>query len=238
MNWERTDLKRSYICNRDILKFFRERKDWSQQKLAEETGLSVRVVSKAEAGHAISTASIAAIAAELSVESGLVFPEDLISFPLELIKQFIDALYTHKEKMMDVVEHLIDPDAVFRVTGDPKRIPFAGVHKGCRAFRRSLKKFSQILENPADFDHESAFQYFSKGNDVVVWGTSLVRLVDSEAEPEPMEHRQRLRFRRGLLYSYEDHYDFEMGKRVVENAAEVLGDKIYDPLEDSRSSIY
>ena len=48
-----------------------------------------------------------------------------------------------------------------------------------------------------------------------------------------VQHRKRFRYRRGLLLSFEDHYDIGEGERKVAKSAEVHGKKVYDPLEDS-----
>jgi len=237
MTWTRTDLKRSYVCNQGMLKFFRERRTWSQQQLSEHSGVSVRVVSKAEAGETVSKSSIDSFAGALSTAEHEIFPEDLISFPRELAEKFVDALYVHKAKMMEVFLEFVDPDAVFYVIGDPKKLPFAGKHQGPRAYRRALRKYFEIFDFVPGFDHANAFEYFPSGTDVVLWGESLVRLIGSDAEPIKVQHRQRLRFRRGLLYSYEDHFDTDKGEKDVATAAEVLGDKVYDPLEDSGFSM-
>ena len=235
--WELDQLKKSYACNSDILMFFRTRRGFSQQKLAERTDLSVRVISKAEAGQAISNGSVAKIAGALRTNAQEVFPEDLISFPLELSKRFIAAQFELKEDMMDLVGEMVDPKAIFRIVGDPERIPFAGTHQGVRAYRRSLKKYFQIVEIPDNFDHHSAFEYFTNGTEVVSWGTTLVRPAESSDEPEPIQHRIRMRFQRGRLISFEDIYDVTRGEKFTEIAARKVGDEIYDPLEDSRDFV-
>lgn len=234
MPWTWEKLERSYVCNQDVLKFFRHRKRLSQQQLCDQSGVSVRVVSKAEAGATIATSSIDKLATALSLPNQEVFPEDLITFPLELTKLIVAATHSHKERLMDVVGHLIDPDAVFRIAGNPRKIPFAGMHRGARGYRRALTKFFQIFEITKDFDHTTAFEYFPKGTDVVLWGSANYRLVDSDGPTEKVQQRKRFRYRRGLLYAFDDHFDIGRSETVVAKAAEVLGSEVYDPLEDSR----
>jgi len=234
MNWTRTDLQRSYVCNREVLKCFRERKTWSQRQLADESGVSVRVITKAEAGQSIATSSIARLADALKTENQVVFPEDLISFPIDVCKSFLTALHVHKHRMTDVISDYVEEDVTFCITGEPAKIPFAGMHRGLRAYRRALKKFFQIFEYDPAFNHSQAYEYFPNGTDVVLWGVVRVRLIDGNGEIESLPHRQRFRFRRGLLYSFEDQYDLEKGQRFVTDAVAIHGSKVYDPLEDSQ----
>ena len=233
MAWTTTQLERSYVCNVQMLKFFRKQMGWSQQQLCEEAKVSIRVVSKAETGIAVSTGSIDKFAVALSTPQQLVFPEDLISFPLELAKRFVAALHIDKQQILNSVSDMIDLQAEFRIVGNPKTIPFAGLHRGPRAYRRALKKFYQIFEIPAEFDHSAAYEFFPKGTEVVLWGTTCLKLIGSDKPAAMVQHRKRFRFQRGLLISFEDHYDINEGERRVANAAKVIGDKVYDPLEDS-----
>ena len=235
MSWTRENLNRSYVCNRELLKFFRERKSWSQQELSDQSSTSVRVICKAEAGESIATASIARLAEALSIADHVVYPEDLISYPVDLCRKFVDALREHRYRMTDVIDGMIDKDATFRITGDPKRIPFAGEHKQIGAYRRALKKFFQIFEYAPSFDHSTAYEYYPRGTDVVLWGVAQVRLIEGDGEIEALPHRRRFRFRRGLLYSFEDHYDVGRGEQFVADAVAIQGQRVYDPVEDSRS---
>ena len=97
MAWTRTQLERSYVCNLQMLKFFRKRKGWSQQQLCEQANVSVRVVSKAETGTPISTASIDKFSLALTTPEHTVFPEDLISQPLESVSYTHLTLPTNRE---------------------------------------------------------------------------------------------------------------------------------------------
>ncbi|WP_148618611.1 helix-turn-helix domain-containing protein [Mariniblastus fucicola] len=220
-----------------MLKFFRKRKGWSQQQLCEAADVSVRVVCKAETGAAISTTSIDKFSTALSMPEHEVYPEDLISDPRQLAERFVNALHVHRQNLLDSIGDMIDPGAEFRIVGNPRKIPFAGLHRGPRAYRRALKKFYQIFEIPNDFDHTTAYEYFPKGTEVVLWGATCLRLVGSKAPAEKVQYRKRFRFRRGILVSFEDHYDVEKGEQSVATAAEVQGKKVYDPLEDSTCGI-
>lgn len=233
MNWQQSNLQRSYVCNRELIKFFRKRLGWSQQQLSNESEISVRVISKAETGESIATSSIERLASTLSVQNHMVYPEDLISRPLEMCHKFMDALHSRKYRVLDDLERMVEPDATFRITGDPQFVPFAGQHEGVAAYRKALKKFFQIFEFASAFDHMKAYEYYPRGTDVVLWGTALVELVGGNGDVKAISHRQRFRFRRGKLYSLEDHYDVQQEERFVTDAAALRGDGIFDWLEDS-----
>ena len=233
MIWEQTNLKRSYVCNRELIRFFRERRGWSQQQLSSESEVSVRVISKAEAGESIATGSIDRLATALSDRNHTIYPEDLISYPVKICRKFMDTFHQRKYRMVDVLGAMVEPDATFRITGDPKSVPFAGDHKGIRAYRRALKKFFQIFEFAPSFDHTKAYEYYPCGTDVVLWGVAQVRLIEGNGETIALPHRQRFRFRRGKLYSFEDHYDVQQEERFVTDAVAIQGSKVFDWLEDS-----
>lgn len=233
--WTRKNLDRSYPCNAAMVKFFRRRKNWVQQQLAEHSGLGLRAIGKAESGSNVSTRSIAKLAAALSGPEQTVYPEDLISFPSELAKKFVQSLHSQKDKMSESVAAFVDAEAVFRIAGDPKKIPFAGEHKSFRAFCRALRRFYQIMDVPQKFDPISAFEFYEKGTDVMLWGSTLVSVGSSRSQPERLPRQQRFRFRKGKLYSYEDLFDIRQGEKMVADAAEIRGHRVYDPLEDSGS---
>lgn len=234
MGWSQENLKRGYVCNHELVKFFRKIKGWPQQHLAEVAVVSVRVVCKAESGESISTASIEKLANALSRPNQTVHPEDLISFPIETCREFVTDLHQNRHRVVDMMEDKIEKDAVFRVTGDPERIPFAGVHHGVTNYRLALKKFFEILEYAPDFDYENAYEFYPSGTEVVVWGNARLRPFEGDREIRTFAHRRLFRFRRGRLFALEDQYDLEQGGQMVDAAKAVLGDKVFTPPIDSR----
>ena len=62
-----TTNRRSFRCNGNLLRFFRDRKGMTQSQLASESGYSVRLVGKAEAGQPIRMETVEVLAEALSL---------------------------------------------------------------------------------------------------------------------------------------------------------------------------
>ncbi len=215
MAWKEPPLKRSYACNPELLVYLRERKGLTQQQLAEVAGYSERLISKAESGQAISTAAVADLAEALSSENEPVYPEDLITDPVSLAKEYMAALHTQGNGIVDAIQRFLDDEVIFRISGDPKHFPFAGEHCGIEAVRRVFEIFFSILEAPADHDHEANYKYVGQGNEVILWGESWIHPIGQPMErPIPIAHR--FVFERGKLVLLEDVYDTLAGSESLQ----------------------
>lgn len=215
MAWKEPPLKRAYACNVDVLVYLRERRGWTQQQLGKVTGYSERLISKAEAGKTVSTATIADLADAFSTADKPIYPEDLISDPVKLAKEYIAAVYSQGKRMVDAIQHFLADDVVFRIAGDPEQIPFAGEHRGIEAVRRSLDIFFSILEAPADHDHEPHYRFFGQGNEVSMWGESWIHPIGQPME-KPISISHRFVFQRGKLILLEDVFDTLAGKEALQ----------------------
>ncbi len=217
MGWKEPPSERSYACNAEMLIYLRELKEWTQLQLAAHSGYSERLISKSEAGKPISTQAIAVLADSLSTSEMTIYPEDLISDPVHLAKQYMDALHTHGKRIVDAILHFLDEKVVFRIAGDPKHIPFAGEHTGVDGVRRAFEIFFSILEPPKDFDHSECYHYIGKGNEVTMWGESWIHPIGLPME-DPISIAHRFVFERGKLILLEDIYDTLAGQRVLAEA--------------------
>jgi len=178
MSWTRAELKRSYPCNAELIKFLREQKKWSQKQLARESGYCERLICKAESGGNIAAATIEVLAKTLSSKSMLVHPEDLISDPIALSKKFIEAAHTLQKDMVKGIAHFTDPKGEFNFVRTTAKGDFAGSHKGIKEFAID-------------------------GNDVVAWGTSMIQYVDT-GETDIINVTLRLLFSKGKLRRIDD----------------------------------
>ena len=184
-----------------MLVFLRERNELTQKQFAEAAGYSERLISKAEAGQPISTNVIDDLAEALSTDADPVFPEDLITNPVKHAKEYIAAVYSEGEGVVDAIAHFLDENIVFRVTGDPAQIPFAGEHHGIEGMRRMFSIFFSILEAPQGHNHEQHYNFIAQGKEVIMTGESWIHPIGL-----PMENLIRLAhrfvFHRGcLLYT-------------------------------------
>ncbi len=215
MSWSLEDVRRSYVCNQGLLKFFRERKGWSQQQLASESGVSVRVICKVEGGESVSAKSIERIATALCCEDRVVYPEDLISYPVELAKAFVASVHEYRERRFEGCGCEVEAEAVFRVVGDPERIPLAGNYAGLEEYKEALGSFLSVFEHAPSFDPKVGYECFCKGNDVVLCGDMEFWPIAGDGEAQSFRHRHRFRFRRGRLWSSEEQYSVEDDGRLA-----------------------
>ncbi len=218
MAWAKSDLKRSYPCNGELLSYLRERKGWTQTELAHFAGYSKRLVCKAEAGEPISTAVIADLADALAVPDGPVYPEDLITDPVSLAKAYIAAEYVEQKNTFNAIRHFLDDDIAIHLAGDPQSIPFAGEHQGIAAVERAFAIFFSIMEVPVGHDHEPWYQFLGQGNEVIVWGESWMHPIGRPMQ-QPLKLVHRMKFRRGKLLLVEVIFDSLEGARLLNNEA-------------------
>jgi transcriptional regulator with XRE-family HTH domain len=216
MPWEATNLRKSYVCNPELLRFVRERRGWTQRELAVAAGYSERLVSKAESGRSISATAVADLAEALSSETHPVFPEDLVSDPVALAKQYIAAHYVHQKDIIANVRHFLDEKIVHRLPGDPSVIPFAGECRGIDELERIFQIFFSLIEAPANHDFESCYRYLAQGNEVIVLGESWLQPI-GKPMTEPMLLTHHMKFRKGRIYFIEVRYDTHMARELMQD---------------------
>ncbi len=197
-----------------MLKFYRERRGWTQDDLASVSGYGDRVLSKAENGGSILATTIDDLAESLSIPEEPLYPEDLISDPLELAKEFHAALNIHQINIVEKVKHFVDDRFVFKMAGDPSVIPFAGEFHGLEGLQQFVDIFFSILEVPKDYDHEPYHQYIVEGNKVVAKVESWVHPIGQPMD-KPMKGICHLLFERGKLILFDNMYDTDQGVKVV-----------------------
>jgi transcriptional regulator with XRE-family HTH domain len=218
MAWEKRNLRKSYVCNGDLLRFVRERRGWTQRELATAAGYSERLVNKAESGRAISAAAMNDLAEALSTGEQPIYPEDLISDPLALAKEYIAAHYVHQKNIIPEVRHFLDENIVHRLPGDSAVIPFAGVCHGIDELDRTFQIFFSLVEAPANHDYESCYKYVAQGNEVMICGESWLHPIGAPMS-EPMLLTHHLKFRRGKIYFIEVRYDTHLARQLLQEAS-------------------
>jgi transcriptional regulator with XRE-family HTH domain len=206
-------------CNGTLIRQLREVRGWTQAELAERTGYSERLIVKAESGRPLARGTIDNLAVALSADASPIYFEDLTTDPVVLARKYTEALYRHRENLVDAIRHFLDDEVSFRISGDPTVVPFAGEHTGIDAIDRGFKLFFSIMDVPERHDHEKYYRYIADGNDVVVWGESWIH---PKGQPlaRPMSIANLMRFRRGKLYRFEDNYDTHWAATVLSGASD------------------
>ena len=209
MSWTRSELKRSYPCNPELIKFLRERKKWSQKTLARESGYCERLVCKAESGGNIASATIEVLAKTLSSADMQVFPEDLISDPVAMTKKFIQAAHTLQRDMVKGIEHFTDHDGEFNFV-QCARGDYSGSYKGINELNIAVQRFFEAQSFVDGQDYENNYSYYGDGNDVVAWGRSQVRDAES-GETYDLNVTLRMSYQKGKLCRIEDRSEVHSG---------------------------
>ena len=206
MAWNQRSLRRAYACNTKLLQYFRERRGWTQAELAKIAGYSERLISKAESGGSISTATIANLADALSSSFQKVYPEDLISDPVQLAKAFFASLHALGAGAYASVDHLVDENVVVKTAGDPVMIPFAGEYRGSLGFKNWLGLLSQYLNPPFNNDSEPWNSFVSNGIEVVVMGKAWNGPIGIRPSCS-VAWCSHFKFRRGKVFILENFLD-------------------------------
>jgi transcriptional regulator with XRE-family HTH domain len=202
MSWTRTELKRSYPCNPELIKFLRERKKWSQKQLAKESGYCERLICKAEAGGSIASATIDVLAKTLSTPDMRIHPEDLISDPVALSRKFIEATHTLQRDVVKGIRHFSHPEGEFRFFECLKG-QYDGNYQGLQQLDIAAEKFFDIHAFVPGQDFVASYRYFGMGNEVVVWGNSALQ-ISSTGVLKDIEVTMRLHFEKGKLIRMDD----------------------------------
>ena len=218
MSWSKSELKRSYACNPDLIKFLRRRKKWSQKQLAKEAGYCERLICKAESGGSIASATIEVLAKTLSTPDSKIYPEDLISDPIALAKKFIEAIHTLQRDMVKGIAHFTDPSGEFNFV-QCARGDYAGSYRGIAALNEGAGKFFEAQSFVKGQDYKSNYHYYGDANEVVAWGTSAIRVKET-GEVTDINITLRMFFEKGRLHRIEDR-----SKVIVDESAEIIEKK-------------
>lgn len=202
MSWSKSELKRSYPCNPELIKFLRRRKKWSQKQLAKQSGYCERLICKAESGGSIAAATIEVLAKTLSSKEMKVFPEDLISDPIALSKKVVEAVHTLQRDMVKGIAHFTDPSGEFSFVQCAKG-DYAGSYRGIAELNEAAGKFFDAQSFVEGQDFESNYHYYGEANEVIVWGTSTI-CETATGEHSEIEVTLRLFFEKGRLHRIED----------------------------------
>lgn len=209
MAWTRQELKESYTCNGDYIKYLRKRMGLSQRQLKNASGYSERLISKAEAGGSIVLATLIDLAQALSSPREVVHPEQLIFHPIAIAKSITHATYVLQRNMYSRMQHLISEDFVLEIVGDENKFPFAGRYDGSNGFRKAVDQFFSFMEVPANVDHTQCYDYFEcpdNPNVVVVWGQSWIHPIGKPLETA-LDITQRIEIKNNKVARIENHYD-------------------------------
>lgn len=193
---------RSFRCNGDLLRFYRDRKGLTQSQLASEAGYSVRLVGKAEAGQPIRMETVEVLAEALSRPDQSISPIDLMTDPIALAKKYVFEQNSQTENFVSRVDQILSRNFELRVIADLEQLDLASVYRGSSGLREYRRRLHSSINGLNVLADSMRSQFFALGNEVVVWYQPENPIVPGERFLfRPIT---KLRFSGGLLVEQED----------------------------------
>ncbi len=160
---------KSFRCNGDLLRFYRDRKGMTQNQLACEAGYSVRLVGKAEAGQPIRMETVEVLAEALSCPEQTIGPIDLMTDPVALAKKYVSAQSLQREQFVAQVDNILSANFQLHVLADYNRLGLKNIYHGVGGLS---EYYGRLYRSPNGFSGNAAgiqSQFFALGNEVLVW---------------------------------------------------------------------
>ncbi len=202
-------------CNALMLVQLRSQRGYSIARLSQRAACSESQLMRAEAGAELSPELVQRLAEALSEPDQPLFPEDLTCFPERVARAYIDGFYQTPQQVVDRIRPFLDENVVFRIHGDPAKIPFAGEYHGIEDVERMHRIFFSVLEIPAGHDYRPCFRFASQGLNALISGESWIHPIGRPLT-QPMPVSILMRFRRGKLVEFDDSFDTQRGASLFE----------------------
>jgi hypothetical protein len=196
MVWAQSSRRRSLAVNGAFLRLCRERCGWTQGELARHTGLSERLIRKAEASGRLQPASIKRLSVTLSTDGQEIYPEDLTFHPVAMTTAIVDTYVCRRPTESHSVDEMIDEAVVCWCSGEPRALPFAGEYLGRESFEAFWVTLANhlVVPDPAHF----APRMLVDGNEVLVMGDGY-EFTAADGKGTKIWWILHCRFTRGLL---------------------------------------
>jgi transcriptional regulator with XRE-family HTH domain len=204
--WSSRPNGRSIRGNGEQLRYFRNRRQLTQEELADLAGLSVRVLAKAEAGAAVRPDTIELLAEALSDPKQVVFPEDLVCDPRTLALKFFRSYAIDERQLVARCQGILADDVIAIMAGDPAEIPFSGRYEGVDGMDRLWGQFFRTVWRPDKLMAAVPYVLAVEGNYVL---SIAKEIADLPGMPSmgPQSLFNTLRFERGKIVHFETHFD-------------------------------
>lgn len=215
MSWRDRPAQRSVPCNGELVRHHRNRRGWTQAELGKESGFTTRLVAKAESGGSLDCDTIETLAATLTTEASPVFPEDLVYFPKQLARKFIENYAEFERECAVHCRDFLAEDFMLVVPGDPAILPFAGEYHGYTDFEKFWKIFFSVMRRHNKRTIIDSMRVIAEGNEVVVLTNEMAAHIDQTDPVSPTPLAFVFEFERGKLKRLEDHFDVASAQQRV-----------------------
>lgn len=215
MPWATPPLERSIACHGEIVAFFRKKRGWTQDELADAAGYTKRLVAKAEASGSLSPETIEVLAETLSNDDLVVHPEDLTSSPKELATAFMRAYARYEADFVAHCRHFMSPDMVVHFPGGPDSAPLSGIYDGPDAYEEATRNFFRVFSRPDKELAEKTMVVTTNGNHAVI--VFFERLANEHIPPDASGDAVviNMLFSRGKIVSIQSMFDTVVFEEVV-----------------------
>lgn len=198
-------------CNGQLLKQCRGFCGWTQAELAMRSGLSRKLIAKAEGRNSIDPQAIEILAHTLRKGGAAVTIADLSTDPVSLVRRFLKTYATHHA---DCVQHCLDfisPDIVAFVDGDSATNPIAGEYRGIDEFDGMFRKLFSIFVRSTFVRSGGTLGEYPKtkciGKEVLAWGNEYIYVRGGSMPAKfPWFVLLRIWFEDGKMIRFEVYY--------------------------------
>ena len=202
--WLMSPTRASLPVNSELLRDLRKARGFTQERLAELSGYSSRLIRKAEAGQPVHADTIEVLAEALSTTEAPISPETLVSDLEALVRAFAVSYAQDERKMVSKVGSIFAPNVVYKMAGDPQQIPFAGEYHGIDGVDRWARTLFSVFNRP----HKDLYQpvLYRDGAAIVAVGHDAAQ-IHGIAEIIHSITVVRFEFERGKIVLADNDYD-------------------------------
>lgn len=212
MTWKDPPPRTSLPVLGDDIRKLRNDRGWTQQRLAEESGFTSRLIRKAESGTPLHPDTIEILAETLSTPEKHLAPEDLVFSDALVISTFYLALSDYGADVGYKMSHLFDDELMVWIAGEETGLPFAGVWRGLDGLH---EYFSILLKCFTYHGGDKEPEILRTGEDVFVIG-STYWTSEHSSTPVGVWQVNRYKLRRGRILEWKNFYDTAAAVRLAD----------------------
>lgn len=158
---------RAIDVNGKLLKYYRQKRGWTQDELAQAARSSARTIRHAEANRIVGRDTLEDIAEALSTTADPLSWVDLSTDQLAVINCFREAYAFGERNLAHLAKHVVAENFQYYGVGDEAIMDYAGHFDGLSEFDRFIQLFYNVYERPRKSLYTQGKAYFC-GKDFIV----------------------------------------------------------------------
>ena len=164
-------MAKTFVCNGELIRFYREDLGWTQLQLAMKAGFSERLIRKVEGGHSVRLETLEVLAEALSRAELKLAAADLMTDPLAVAQAFVRGYLKYRAEAGRRCAHLFHPDVVMVIHSE--NVAFGGEYHGVEGIDRMIRTAYEQFE-PLNEDFG---RWFTNGTKVAALRNQVLRAV-------------------------------------------------------------